>query len=72
MIDRSPALPLTRQAAALSISRSELYARAVRVYVEDLRRQDVTERLNAVHGAEPSRLDPVLAAMQARSLERNS
>ena len=60
-----------RAARRLGISRSELYARAVAAYVEALRRQDVTERLNAVYADEPSGVDPVLAAMQARSLRRN-
>ena len=61
-----------RAAHRLGISRSELYARAVRAYVDELRRQDVTERLNAAYADEPSRLDPVVRTMQARSLRRRS
>ena len=60
-----------RTARRLGISRSEFYARAVRAFLDDLRRNDVTERLNAVYGETPSRLDPIVAAMQARTLHRN-
>ena len=60
-----------RAARRLGISRSELYARAVRAYLDELRRTDVTERLNAVYDTVPSTLDPVVAAMQARTLRRH-
>ena len=60
-----------RTARRLGISRSELYARAVRAFLDDLLRNDVTERLNAVYGETPSPLDPVVGAMQGRALRRN-
>jgi metal-responsive CopG/Arc/MetJ family transcriptional regulator len=60
-----------RMARRLGISRSELYVRAVRAYLDDLRRHDVTERLNAVYGEGGSRLDPVVGALQASALRRN-
>jgi metal-responsive CopG/Arc/MetJ family transcriptional regulator len=57
-------------AKRLGMSRSELYARAVRRYLEAQRRACVTERLDAVYGDEGSDLDPVLAAMQTASFPR--
>ena len=59
-----------RAAGRLGISRSELYARAVQAYLDALRKDDVTRRLDDVYASEPSRMDPVLAAMQSRSLRR--
>ncbi len=47
--------PLFRQAESaarrLRIPRSQLYARALEVYLSQQSRPDVTDRLNAVHGA---------------------
>jgi len=55
-------------AKRLGMSRSELYARAVGLFLDAHRRSRVTERLDAVYDAERSELDPVLAALQAASL----
>lgn len=60
-----------RAARKLGISRSELYARAVRAYLDALRREDVTARLDAVYTDEPSKLEPALAAAQSRTLRRS-
>jgi metal-responsive CopG/Arc/MetJ family transcriptional regulator len=57
-------------ARKLGLSRSELYARAVREYVERQRRDDVTARLDAVYAHDDEGLDPVLARMQLGSLKR--
>jgi metal-responsive CopG/Arc/MetJ family transcriptional regulator len=59
-----------RLAARLGISRSALYATAVAEYVEAHRSQGVTERLDAVYATQPeeSELDPVLSALQNRSI----
>ena len=61
-----------RLAARLGCSRSELYATAVAEYLERNRFQGVTERLDEVYRAQPedSQLDPVLDALQLRSLPR--
>ena len=61
-----------RLAARLGRSRSELYATAVAEYLERHKFQGVTERLDAVYEARPedSQLDPVLDALQLRSLPR--
>ena len=59
-------------AEELGLSRSELYANAVREFVARRRRQDVTDRLDELYGdrAVSSRLDPVLAKLQSLSLPK--
>jgi predicted transcriptional regulator len=57
-----------RTARRLGLSRSALYARALADFITAQRQQGITEALNAVYAAEPSSLDPALAAMQAASL----
>ena len=61
-----------RTAEVLGLSRSELYATAVREFIERYRSADVTERLDRVYGEDDSRsrLDERLQALQAWSLER--
>jgi metal-responsive CopG/Arc/MetJ family transcriptional regulator len=60
-----------RAARRLGISRSEFYARAAAAYLDQLRRSDVTARLDEVHSEETSALDPVISELQARSLRRS-
>ena len=50
------------------MSRSELYATALRFYLEELRGERITERLDEVYSAEPDELDPSIVHLQARSL----
>lgn len=59
-------------AKELGLSRSELYANAVREFVARRQRQDVTERLDRLYGdgSVDSRLDPVLAKLQGLSLPK--
>ena len=60
-----------RAAKALGLSRSELYATAVREFVERHRSDNVTERLNKVYAQDDSSsLDGGLRALQAQSLGR--
>ena len=61
-----------RTAEALGLSRSELYATAVREFIERFRSADVTERLDKVYGEDDSlsRLDERLQTLQAYSLGR--
>lgn len=61
-----------RLAKRLGKSRSQLYSEAVAHYVKQYSDTDVTERLNAIYDAEPelSKLDPVLEALQWRSLPK--
>jgi hypothetical protein len=56
----------------LGLSRSRLYATALADFLAKHRGQKVTERLNAVHAAEDSRLDPRVRRLQRRSLERDT
>ncbi len=66
--------PLFREAEQFAhqrgLSRSELYARALSLYLQTHRQQQVTEALNAVYAQETSTLDPGLAAAQLRSLPK--
>ena len=55
-------------ARRLRVSRSELYATAVREYVAKHQDADVTARLNAVYRDLPSGVDPALRRAQARSI----
>jgi metal-responsive CopG/Arc/MetJ family transcriptional regulator len=51
------------------LSRSELYARALREYLQQRRYQGIREALDAVYGAEASGVDPAVAAAQARLMQ---
>lgn len=53
------------------VSRSELYAMALRHYLEEHRSERITERLDEVYSAEAGDLDPQLARLQAQSLPEN-
>ena len=55
-------------AEELGVSRSHLYALALTEFVEQHRRDEVTERLDAIYGGSDSTLDPALADLQHRSL----
>lgn len=57
-----------RFARERGMSRSELYATALRQYLEEHRGEMVTERLDEIYGAEVGDLDPAVARLQARSL----
>lgn len=52
-------------------SRSELYARALQAYLQAHRYDSITDVLDQIYGAEPSGLDPALAAAQARMLPQD-
>ena len=57
-------------ARRLRVSRSQLYADAIRRFVEEQRWRGVTELLNQVYGPSPedSELDPLLAELQLGAL----
>lgn len=58
-----------RLAWRLGMSRSELYAAALRQYVREQRGRGISERLDAIYGEEElGGLDPAIADLQARSL----
>ncbi len=54
------------------MSRSELYATALRHYLQEHRNEDVTERLDEIYGTEDGALDPAIARLQARSLPKDT
>jgi metal-responsive CopG/Arc/MetJ family transcriptional regulator len=54
----------------LSLSRSELYSRAVEAFLRSRDQSGVTESLNHVYATESSALDEVLAQMQFSSIPR--
>lgn len=56
----------------LGVSRSRLYATALADFVAKHQVRKVTARLDAVYGAEESRLDPAVRRVQARSRPRDS
>ncbi len=58
-------------ASRLGMSRSQLYATAVKAFVRSHRDEGVTEALDRVYETETSDLDPVLASIQAASLPRD-
>jgi metal-responsive CopG/Arc/MetJ family transcriptional regulator len=53
------------------VSRSELYATALRQYLQTHRSEAITEQLNALYESEPSTLDPALTQAQTHSLDKN-
>ena len=55
-------------ARRLGISRSELYVRALKTYLEGHREDRVTQRLDEVYSEVDSRLDPMLQELQIRSI----
>ena len=56
----------------LGVSRSRLYATALAEFLSKHRGRRVTEQLNAVYGAEESRLAPRVGRLQRRSLNRDA
>ena len=55
-------------AKRLGMSRSELYAKAVKTFLAALRKENITQQLNEVYAKEPSELDDVIARMQWASI----
>jgi len=58
-------------ARKLGVSRSRLYATALAEYLAKHQAAKVTERLNAVYGAQPSVLDERLKRAQRRAVAQN-
>lgn len=54
----------------LGLSRSELYTRAIRAYLEAHGTDRLTERLNEVYGEDAPGPDPLLSNMQLLSLPK--
>ncbi len=61
-----------RFARRRGMSRSELFAAALRHYLQEHQGEGITQRLDEIYGAEESStLEPDLVRMQARSLASN-
>ena len=54
----------------MGLSRSELYTRAIRAYLEAHRTDGLTEKLNEVYAEDAPILDPMLSDMQFLSLPK--
>ena len=52
----------------LGMTRSELYAKALRDYLRKHRGEGITERLDEIYGGEKGSLEQVVARLQGRSL----
>jgi hypothetical protein len=67
--------PLFRAAEAYAheqgLSRSELYARALHLYLQAHQSQHITALLDQLYTDEPSSLDPPLKAAQSRALAKD-
>lgn len=57
-------------AHAHGLSRSELFARAVQLYLQTFHAHGITDALNQVYADESSSLDPALAAAQTRAMPK--
>jgi metal-responsive CopG/Arc/MetJ family transcriptional regulator len=57
-----------RFAERQGLSRSELYVTALRTYLNEQRRQGITEALNAVYDEEPSAIAQEILLLQSSSL----
>jgi metal-responsive CopG/Arc/MetJ family transcriptional regulator len=57
-------------AQQLGMSRSELYTKALQVYLARYNRDQILLKLNQVYSRESSELDPAMARMQFMSLPR--
>jgi hypothetical protein len=57
-------------AEALGISRSELYTRALFIYIDAHVQEDITRRLDEIYSAGDEAPDPVLAQLQWLSLAK--
>lgn len=61
-----------RLAKRLGISRSELFQRAMRTYLQDHKKEGITETLNAIYQSPDGEngLDPILEYLQGASIAR--
>jgi metal-responsive CopG/Arc/MetJ family transcriptional regulator len=61
-----------RLAQRLSISRSQLYSRALREYIERYDEDEITRLLDEVYANQSSEPDPVITRIAAQSLPKES
>lgn len=58
------------QANRLGISRSEFYSKAIEVFIEHNKNQDVTTRLNQLFASESNALEDGVYKLQTQSLNK--
>jgi metal-responsive CopG/Arc/MetJ family transcriptional regulator len=61
-----------RFAQRQGMSRSELYAMALRHYLQEHRSEGITERLDEIYSTEAEALDPAIIRLQAQSLPKDT
>ena len=63
-----------KAAKKLGMSRSELYANAVREYIDRYGREDITRKLDEVYSQAETdtALDPIISQLQNKSLPREA
>jgi hypothetical protein len=54
------------------MSRNELYATALRNYLQKHQSEGITQRLDEIYGTDDGVLDPAIARLQARSLPKDA
>jgi hypothetical protein len=52
------------------MSRSELYSKAVSIYISTHKNEAVTEALDKIYATEKSEIDPAITTMQLKSLPK--
>ena len=57
-------------AQRMGVSRSRLYSVALQRFVQEHDDDAITAKLNEVHSAEESALDPILQSIQSRSVRK--
>ena len=57
-------------AKRLGMSRSELYSKAVSIFIKAHQNEAVTRALDKIYDKEPSEIDPVISLMQLKSLPK--
>jgi metal-responsive CopG/Arc/MetJ family transcriptional regulator len=55
-------------AREIGFSRNQLYAEAIKSYLQRHKRQKMMDSLNEIYAREPSLIDPLMVKMQALSL----
>jgi metal-responsive CopG/Arc/MetJ family transcriptional regulator len=59
-------------AKRLGMSRSELYSKAVSIYIKAHQNEAVTKALDQIYEKEKSEIDPVINVMQLKSLPKEA
>lgn len=58
-------------ARKLKVTRSQLYASAIKEFLDRRKADAITEKLNEVYSREPAEIDPALYRAQLRAIEKD-